>query len=88
MVKKEKTVEKEVVDITEHVLVPKHEVLSPEEAEELLRRYGVSRDKLPYIHPSDPMVKRLKAKSGDIIKITRRSETAGEAVYYRVVWGE
>ncbi|MEM0349013.1 MAG: DNA-directed RNA polymerase subunit H [Candidatus Caldarchaeum sp.] len=88
MVKKEKTAEKEVFDITEHVLVPRHEVLPHDEAEKLLQQLGVSRDKLPYIHPSDPMVKRLKAKTGDIIKITRRSETAGEAVYYRVVWGE
>ncbi|MEM1946215.1 MAG: DNA-directed RNA polymerase subunit H [Candidatus Caldarchaeum sp.] len=77
-----------VKDIAEHVLVPKHEVLSPAEAEELLKTLGVTADKLPYILPSDPMVKRLKAKAGDIIKITRRSETAGEAVYYRVVWGE
>ncbi|MEM2225495.1 MAG: DNA-directed RNA polymerase subunit H, partial [Candidatus Caldarchaeum sp.] len=77
-----------VKDIAEHVLVPKHEVLSPAEAEELLKTLGVTADKLPYILPSDPMVKRLKAKVGDIIKITRRSETAGEAVYYRVVWGE
>uniref|UniRef100_A0A7C5U705 DNA-directed RNA polymerase subunit Rpo5 n=1 Tax=Caldiarchaeum subterraneum TaxID=311458 RepID=A0A7C5U705_CALS0 len=76
------------MDISLHVLVPKHEVLSPREADELLARLGVSRDKLPYILPSDPMVKRLKAKVGDIIKITRRSQTAGEAVYYRVVWGE
>ncbi|MCS6768905.1 MAG: DNA-directed RNA polymerase subunit H [Candidatus Caldarchaeum sp.] len=75
-------------NIAEHVLVPRHEVLTPAEAEELLKRLGVSADKLPYILPSDPMVKRLKAKVGDIIKITRKSETAGEAVYYRVVWGE
>lgn len=85
---KEKAVEKIEIDISEHVLVPKHEVLPSDEAEELLRRLGVSRDRLPYILPSDPMVKRLKAKVGDIIKITRKSPTAGETVYYRVVWGE
>ncbi len=85
---KEKQEQPSARDIAEHVLVPKHEVLPPEEAEKLLKRLGVTADKLPYIHPSDPMVKRLNAKVGDIIKITRRSETAGEAVYYRVVWGE
>jgi len=86
-----KTESKEVVEernIEEHVLVPKHEVLSPEEAEALLRKLGVSREKLPRILPTDPMVRRLGARLGDIIKITRRSETAGEAVYYRVVMGE
>ncbi|MEM1943566.1 MAG: DNA-directed RNA polymerase subunit H [Candidatus Caldarchaeum sp.] len=83
--KQETTVEK---NIAEHVLVPKHEVLPQAEAEELLKRLGVTPDKLPYILPSDPMVKKLKAKVGDLIKITRVSETAGEAVYYRVVWGE
>ncbi|MEM0443160.1 MAG: DNA-directed RNA polymerase subunit H [Candidatus Caldarchaeum sp.] len=83
--KQETAVEK---NIAEHVLVPKHEVLSQAEAEELLKRLGVTPDKLPYILPSDPMVKKLKARVGDIIKITRVSETAGEAVYYRVVWGE
>ncbi|MCS7134102.1 MAG: DNA-directed RNA polymerase subunit H [Candidatus Caldarchaeum sp.] len=88
MVKKEKEMPKTDFDIAEHVLVPKHEVLSEEEAEELLKRLGVSRDKIPYILPNDPMVKRLGAKAGDIIKITRKSLTAGEAVYYRVVWGE
>lgn len=88
MVKKEKEPPKPEFDIAEHVLVPKHELLTKEEAEELLSRLGVTRDKLPYILPTDPMVKRLRAKVGDIIKITRRSKTAGEAVYYRVVWGE
>ena len=75
-------------DISEHSFVPKHELLSEQEAEELLRRLDVSRQQLPYILASDPMVKKLGAKFGDIIKITRESETAGKAVYYRVVWRE
>jgi len=75
-------------DLSQHVYVPKHELLSKEEAEKLLQRLGVTADKLPYISPSDPMVKKLGARVGDIIKIIRRSETAGEAEYYRVVWGE
>ena len=78
----------EVRDLSQHIYVPKHEILSKEEAEELLKKLGVTADKLPYISPSDPMVKKLGGKVGDIVKITRRSETAGEAVYYRVVWGE
>lgn len=71
--------------ILEHFLVPKHRVLSPEEAQEVLERYKVKPHQLPYILASDPVVKILKAKPGDIIEIIRDSETAGKAVYYRVV---
>lgn len=34
---------------------------------------------------NDPLAKLLNAKIGDVIKIIRKSETAGEADYYRVV---
>jgi DNA-directed RNA polymerase subunit H len=62
-----------------------HELLSQEEQEEVLRRYRTTRPQLPKILTSDPVVRRLGAKPGDIIKITRTSPTAGVTVYYRVV---
>jgi DNA-directed RNA polymerase subunit H len=72
-------------NVFDHVLVPKHEILSEKEAEELLRRYKIKPYHLPKIKDTDPAVKALNAKPGDIIKITRKSPTAGEAVYYRFV---
>jgi len=74
--------------ILEHELVPKHEVLSKEEVEELLKKYKASLNQLPQILINDPVVKELGAKIGDVIKITRGSPTAGKAVYYRVVVSE
>jgi DNA-directed RNA polymerase subunit H len=74
-----------VVDITKHELVPKHELLTEQEKEQLLKQYGITLKQLPRILQSDPMAKVLNAKVGDVIKITRKSETAGESVYYRVV---
>jgi len=71
--------------VLEHELVPKHEVLSAEEAADLLRRYKISPTQLPSILSTDPVVKELGAKPGDIIKITRRSPTAGKYTYYRIV---
>ena len=73
------------ISVLEHFLVPKHRVLSPEEAEQVLKKYGTEPQKLPYIHASDPVVKALGAKPGDIIEIIRDSPTAGKAVYYRLV---
>jgi DNA-directed RNA polymerase subunit H len=72
-------------NIFKHYLVPKHEVLSPEERKEVLEKYRVEPYKLPHIKTSDPIVRVIGAKPGDIIKITRRSPTAGEYVYYRYV---
>jgi len=71
--------------ILEHELVPEHRILSLEEAIEVLRRLGVPPNKLPRISINDPVVQLLGAKPGDIIEIKRRSQTAGEAVYYRIV---
>jgi len=66
-------------------LVPKHEILSPEEREELLAKYRVKPYQLPKIRASDPAVKAIGAKPGDIVRIIRRSSTAGEHVVYRYV---
>ncbi len=73
------------IDIFAHELVPKHEILSEEEAKEVLKRFRVKPYQLPHIKASDPAVKALGGKPGDIIKITRKSPTAGYALYYRYV---
>lgn len=72
-------------DVTKHELVPKHEILSEEEKTKLLKKYGITIKELPRILASDPAIKSLNPKIGDVVKITRKSKTAGESVYYRVV---
>jgi len=71
--------------ILEHKTVPKHEILSKKEVEGLLNSYGISSENLPKINVDDPVAQVLKAKKGDVLKITRSSLTAGEALYYRIV---
>ncbi|OYT40045.1 MAG: DNA-directed RNA polymerase subunit H [Desulfurococcales archaeon ex4484_58] len=73
------------INILEHELVPKHEVLSPEEASKVLKRLNIKPTQLPWISIDDPIVRLIKAKPGDIIKITRKSPTAGESIAYRYV---
>lgn len=73
-------------NILEHELVPKHIILSPEEREEVIKKYRITKlSQLPRILTTDPIVKIIGAKKGDIIKIIRKSSTAKESVYYRIV---
>jgi DNA-directed RNA polymerase subunit H len=72
-------------DIFAHNFVPKHELLSKKEAEDLMKEFHIRPHQLPYIKTSDPSAETLGAKMGDILRITRRSPTAGEVVVYRYV---
>jgi DNA-directed RNA polymerase subunit H len=40
---------------------------------------------LPKIAKTDPAIISLNTKPGDVIKIIRKSQTASEAIFYRVV---
>ncbi len=73
------------IDIFCHELVPKHELLSKEEAEKLLKKLNIYPEQLPWIKKSDPAAVAIGAKPGDIVKIIRKSPTAGETVVYRYV---
>ncbi|MDH5448813.1 MAG: DNA-directed RNA polymerase subunit H [Candidatus Bathyarchaeota archaeon] len=74
-----------VFNLFDHELVPKHEILPPDEREKLLDKYRVQPYQLPRIRTSDPAVKAIGAKTGDVVKIIRNSATAGKCVVYRYV---
>ena len=74
--------------ITQHTLVPKHKKLSEKDKEQLLKKHNLSFYSLPKILKADPAIVALDVKAGDIIKIERKSLTAGVAYYYRVVVDE
>ena len=68
-----------------HISIPKHSQLSSSQKEKLLEKYNISLKELPRIFKDDAGIITLHSKPGDVIKITRKSETATEAVFYRVV---
>ena len=73
------------IDINKHELVPKHILLGAQEKEALLKKYGITLRQLPRMLALDPLVKLLNCNVGDVVKIIRKSETAGDTEYYRVV---
>ncbi len=76
---------KKKFDITKHQLVPKHVKVSEKEKAELLKRYNITIKELPKILIEDPALENLDVKVDDVVKIMRKSSTAGEVVFYRCV---
>lgn len=76
---------KEEFLISQHKLVPKQVVVSKEEAKTFLEKQNLTIAQLPKISRKDAALVDLEVSVGDVIKIARKSDTAGETVYFRVV---
>jgi len=72
-------------DIFDHEFVPKHEILTAEEKEKLLAEYKVHPYQLPRINVADPALTAIGAVPGDVVRIIRKSPTAGKYIAYRYV---
>ena len=74
---------KNPVLVPDLVYVPKHEIITKKEAQKVLDEFNCKPTELPLIFVTDPAILGLGVKPGDMIRITRKSGTAGESTYYR-----
>jgi DNA-directed RNA polymerase subunit H len=74
-----------VFSVGDHFLVPKHVLLSTQQAAELMKKYGLNPNQMPKILRTDSAIIDMLPKKGDIVKIVRDSPTAGKTIYYRRV---
>jgi DNA-directed RNA polymerase I, II, and III subunit RPABC1 len=72
-------------DISTHRKVPHHRIMDDEEIQQLQKRMNITdlKKQMPWIDSQDAMAKWLGARTGDIIEISRLSESAGNSKYYR-----
>jgi len=75
-----------IFNITKHILVPKHTLMSEVDVNILLEEHYLSNKyNLPIMLKSDPIARYFDLKTGDVCRITRYSPTSGEYFSYRVV---
>ncbi|ESL09989.1 DNA-directed RNA polymerases II [Trypanosoma rangeli SC58] len=74
-----------VVNITHHELVPKHTQLEDEEVKEMLQAHALELGMLPRILSTDPVAAYLGLERGRVVRIERKSMSAGFYVTYRQV---
>jgi len=77
-------------NVLEHKLVPEHRLLAPEEAEAVLAKLKVTKDQLPKIRRTDPVIRVLEKvhgpiEEGRIVRVLRLTQTAGVSEAYRLV---
>lgn len=77
--------EEMMINIVDCPIVPKHEVLTEKEGEEILESYNINRSKMASMLVTDTIARYYRMKKGDICRIIRHSETAGYVPYYRKV---
>ena len=74
-----------IYNVTKHILVPKHEILTLTEIAFIKKKlYLSSLSQLPVIKNTDPVARYLNMKDGDICRIYRPSKTTATHICYRI----
>ncbi len=72
-------------NIFDHEVVPHHIKLTSKEIRSFLINYQIAKHQIPKILETDPAVKAIQAKPGDVLRIIRNPIMGEQGAYYRVV---
>uniref|UniRef100_A0ACD6A162 Uncharacterized protein n=1 Tax=Avena sativa TaxID=4498 RepID=A0ACD6A162_AVESA len=75
-----------LVNMTNHVLKPKHEVLTAEEKTKLLKEYNVVDSQLPRMLETDAVARYYGLSKGTVVKFTYDNELTVDHVSYRCIF--
>jgi len=73
-----------MINVTEHFLQPQFFLVNDELKAQILEKYNVKEQQLPKIQKTDPIARYYGLKKGELIRILRKSETAGISEVFRV----
>ena len=72
-------------NILEHELVPSHRLLTPSEAEEVKKKYNISKNsEVPDISRFSPVAQIIGLRPGDLCEVKRPSKTGIYTLFYRI----
>lgn len=71
-------------DITQHELTPNYRILSEEEKQGVLDRFHLTEHNMPNVLVTDPLACFYGVKAGEVVEITKPSETNGYNTDYRL----
>ncbi|XP_010922166.1 DNA-directed RNA polymerase V subunit 5A isoform X1 [Elaeis guineensis] len=74
-----------LVNITKHVLKPRHDVLTEEEKQKLLKKYNVEDSQLPRMLETDAIARYYGLQKGQVVKVTYDGELTRSHVTYRCI---
>ncbi|XP_065024737.1 DNA-directed RNA polymerase V subunit 5A-like isoform X2 [Musa acuminata AAA Group] len=74
-----------LVNITKHVLKPRHVLLAAEEKEKLIAKYNVEDIQLPRMLKSDAVARYYGFEKGQVVKVTYNGELTGHHETYRCI---
>lgn len=73
------------INLIDHILVPKHYILTEDQANEFLDSYKFKSKDLKRMLITDPVSRYYNLKKGTIVRIERPSINSGIAIDYRIV---